>query len=255
MAHTLNSATGKVWISNPCGGLPGEVIEVSTAEELINATESLGPGNTIRIAPGTYSLEYHNVPALGFSVSLWVNGQVLVGAGRDETILEAYWITVRGGEKASLRDLTIRGTSRDPFDIIEVPDFSICNVKVVDDVNPLYYGVYFRPKYNFITTRSYSRYFFTIIGCNITTHPYPLQVGTTGIYISGCDSTNSNCMIEGKPVQFDLVMLTVEDTQISGFKYGIDGYFCPVQIDCKDIYGPWGRVRSNAIECSGEKCN
>lgn len=247
---TFNNGQFKAWIESPCSGTTGSVTEVSTVAELIEATEHVGAGNTIRIAAGTYELPADRPTPFGYKASLWIDGLTLIGAGQGVTNLNVRYLAVTG-RKVRLQNMTIR-SDYETFDIRDVQQFSMCNVTIAQKSGDyLLYGVTYRPPLGPWNTGQYAM---TLTDCIITTSPHPLGVGTTGIKIWGCDITDDNCRIEGKPVQYDAVNLSIVNTSIQGFKYGVYGHFCPLEIDCSKISGPWGRVVSNLAGFNGEHC-
>ncbi len=246
----FNEGRFKAWIESPCSGTTGTVTEVSTAAELVEATESVGAGNTIRIAAGTYVLPADRPSPAGYKASLVIDGLTLIGAGQGVTNLDIKYFYV-SGKSVRLQNMTIRSDSSEAFDIRAVNQFSMCNVTVVG-TDWLLYGVTYRPPLGPGNTGQYSM---TLKDCTITTRPDPFGVGTTGVKIYGCDISDDNCRIEGKPVQYDAVNLSIINTSIQGFKYGVQGHFYPVEIDCTKISGPWGRVISTLPGSSGEHCH
>jgi hypothetical protein len=141
-ADVATSGEFEIWIEDPCADTPGTTVEVATANELMNAVTTMTGGNTIRLAPGTYSLEGVAPSPEEVAVCLYVDGLTLVGAGQDQTIIELNHGYIRLlGQSAALRNMTIRGNDglSDQLVRSRAQDFTLCNVTLS---NPDSYSIY-----------------------------------------------------------------------------------------------------------------
>lgn len=129
----------KIWIDDPCGAIPANVIEVSNEAELLAALESAPDKSVIRMSAGTFAPTPQDWPLPGdggdFPAHVLVNGLTLAGSDEGQTTL-----SIRGDEFASvgvvtygnatLRDLTIDAGPFAGVTAIAAKTLNLCNVDV-----------------------------------------------------------------------------------------------------------------------------
>lgn len=124
----------KAWVEIPCGELPTNLITVSTAQELVNAFAQANPGDTIKLAPGSYTFKGLWPQVANPIIPPYVT---LAGSGPDQTTIvlsgsnsglglsdgtairnlsvKAYWwqgiVTVGEVHTATLCDVNVMGSN------------------------------------------------------------------------------------------------------------------------------------------------
>lgn len=237
----------KVWVEDPCGQLPGNIIDVATTDELVAAVKSTPPGNTIRLANGFYypPLADYVIPDWDTTyparVFLGLNGLALVGSGNTTIVLSgaAGYTGIATGGNSAIRNLTI--SSRATHAIEAFNDLTVCNVTISVRKNWPYNGegILFVPQQP-------GAYSLTVKDCTIQN----IDISNDycyGIYPTCLDSSYS-------------ISMTVEGTAISGFKTGIewwgggpeDGLILATVSDC-DLFS--ANTDGNAVEYVFDYCD
>jgi len=141
------SVSYHVWVEpekSACGELPGTVHKVSTASELLPAIEQAAAGDTVLIAPGTYTLPSTELPGGGDyggnRGALSITKELtLAGAGPDKTELRTEStdgiIWALNNAHTTFRDLTLvsiagQGPTVPAVAVKGVERLTFCNVEV-----------------------------------------------------------------------------------------------------------------------------
>lgn len=126
--NTLN-----VWVE-PCGGETKDITDVSSVQEMYDALAAASPGDTIRLAPGTYTLTARNWPGIGPYTSLVIDKEVTLagwGPGQTTIVLWGANANIRlqyESAKATFRDLRILSYADYGFLGSGATRVSFCNV-------------------------------------------------------------------------------------------------------------------------------
>ena len=142
--YPLRNATplkGKleVWVEDPCGSLPANVVDVSTEDELQSALLGATPGTAIRLAAGSYSPQIKDwkLPEDGgmWPAQVLLANVTLLGAGNGQTTLvmtgdpyEAVGMTSFGS--ATLRNLIIDAGNFYGLTCLSPNNVTLCNVTI-----------------------------------------------------------------------------------------------------------------------------
>jgi PKD repeat protein len=252
--------TVKVWVE-PCGGQTnGVVIKVSSESQMINALKNAKPGDTVRLAPGTYHplrQTFHMPPDpygpfdLDAALIIW-KGITLAGSGSDKTTLVLQttgpsepsadiWFL----EGATLKDIRVVARNNSLYAGMLYPveeskhRVSLCDVVVDFNLAPGYYGFYLEPWWEG------GKYFFemsnatlTCLGCDVYN-----RYTITGIGVSTSEDSQ-------------LVEVQIRDSNVSGWTEGLYYDTFPgwgltlIDVDCasfsNNVY--------NVYECTGTYC-
>ena len=147
-----------LWVEpeeSPCGELPGTIHQVNASSELLSVIEEADEGDTVLIAPGTYTLPSTALPGGGDyggnRGALSVTKELtLAGAGPDKTELRTQstdgiiWALDNG--HTTFRDLTLvsiagQGPTVPAFAVKGVERLTFCNVEVYMPQDWTEYGV------------------------------------------------------------------------------------------------------------------
>lgn len=228
-----SSESFKVWVEG-CGPAPGTIIDVSTIEELENACRTAAPGNTIRLAEGSYTLRSGDWTIPGFSethAGLLVKGVTLMGAGPDKTSIH-----IPGGQYSDAVEIMTYGNA-------EIRNLSIC----------------LNNSFAIVSHGSGLRL------CNVALNDFapdpsdvishwPLVTGLTQIEIRDCvlvsTTSNSTCLYIGFSNTLagpgaGSTVCTIKDTVITGWEIGVEWNTGPTEdfglttviADCEYIAG------------------
>ena len=226
-SDTTNSGEFEIWIEDPCADTPGTTVEVSTASQLVNAVTTMTGANTIRLAPGTYSLHGVAPSPEEIAVCLYVDGLTLVGSGQDQTVLELNDGYIRLlGQSPALRNMTILGNDGlcDQLVRSRAQEFALCNVTLSNPDNYSVYGLSIRTPDGG--------------GTGIVTNCTIIGGGPWRSY-AGIDAAG-----EGS--------LSVENTRIYNFGYAIQrvtGSTMSISADCALLSGYYAR-NSGELQCN-----
>lgn len=245
--QTQSGAWSETWAFEKvgCGPLTGTIYDVDNVSDMLAALQAAGPGDTVRLAPGTYVPPVQSWSGSGYS-NIYANcvvenGVTLAGSGQEQTTVV---VSGTGGAifahgDATLRDLRIQPSGSQGWLIFAGnTNLTLCSVDINGSSSLNYgYGIYFQPWES-------GSYDLTIIdsdiGCSGCTEVW-------GIFLDGC-YTVSPPSITGQ----------VQNTTVSGWETGLrydtGDYGCNATIsvtaDCAGFSGNTYNVR----ECNDGGC-
>lgn len=231
----------EAWVEPPCDSLPGEITDVSTTDQLITALKTVAPGNTIRLAPGSYQPALSTWPLSGWPdqlAGLLVKDITLTGAGSNpentvimlpSTNMYGYGLPLVTYGTVTLRNLKLIPIGT--FCIAAIGgNLTVCSV--VTEHNHYGEALYFTPW----SAGAHSLKIYNSIFRN-TTQTFD------GIYLSTSGSVGQSS-----------ITADIEDTTVSGWEWGLewannDPDYGPINVtvDCSGFYG---NKEYNAVEAA-----
>ena len=236
--HNPGFGMVQAWIETACGSLPGQITDVSTTDQLIAALKTVAPGNTIRLAPGSYQPALSTWPLAGWPnqlAGLLVKDITLTGSGSnpEDTVIvlpstnpSGYGLPLLTYGTVTLRNLKLipMGT----FCIAGIGGhLAVCSV--VTEHNHYGEALYFTPW----DAGSHSLKVFNSFLLNYTQT-------FDGIYLSTSASVGQSS-----------ITADIQGTTVSGWDWGAEWTNDPkygpinVTVDCSGFYGNKGY---NAVE-------
>jgi len=143
----------KVWIEDPCGALPYNVIDVTPSDDLFDALTSAPAGSAVRLAAGTYypPIKQWPTPEFGpIGANVLVRELTLIGAGEGQTTIvmtgDPYaGLGLKTYGNATLRNLTIQARDSEPaIDCLDAKQVTLCNV-TLEASSTTDYGIIWGP--------------------------------------------------------------------------------------------------------------
>jgi len=248
--YTTSTATPtrklNVWVEDPCGSLPANVIDIGPSDDLFVALTTAPAGSAVRLAPGTYAPPVKDWPAPEYgpvSANVLVKDLTLIGAGEGETVLVmngdpyvGYGFKTYG--HATIRNLTIQPRDSEPaFDCWDARDVTLCHV-TIQASSTTDYGIIWGPWHGGATSLSF---------LDSTLTSPTSDIDPTGMLIQACYDPPSDVTVE------------IRNSKISGWSEGVtfdNGGSCgsiSVSTDCKGF----DNVDYNVVDwnCSEGVCN
>jgi PKD repeat protein len=220
------TAKVQVWVDDPCGALPSNVIDVTPSDDLYVALTTAPEGSVVRLAPGTYTppIQQWPTPEYGpFGANVLVQNLTLAGSAEGETRIvmtgDPYaGLGLKTYGNATLRDLTIDARDSEPaIDCLDAKHVKLCNV-TLQASSTTDYGILWGPWNGGVTS--------LLLQNSALVHPNREHAGT-GVSLQACYETPANVSVE------------IRNTQASGWGEGVsffsgEGYCGSISVtsDC-----------------------
>jgi PKD repeat protein len=143
----------QVWMEDPCGALPHNVVDITPEDDLFVALTSAPTGSAVRLAAGTYypPIVQWPTPEFGpFGANVLVRELTLIGAGEGQTRVvmtgDPYaGLGLKTYGNATLRNLTIDARDSEPaVDCLDAKQVTLCNV-TIEASSTTDYGIIWGP--------------------------------------------------------------------------------------------------------------